>query len=192
MKVRNVNARSMFDRLTKAAVALVLSAVLLLGGAVTAPVQASAATHHTHVSASKAKAARLARKKARAKARKIAARKAKLRRAAAKIAARKAKLRRVKPTGWRSAKVSWYGPGFYGHGMAGGGKLYPRSMVVAHRSLPFGTKIQFTYKGKSVTAIVKDRGPFVSGRVFDLGPGTAKALKFGGVGKVRYRILKSS
>jgi rare lipoprotein A len=91
---------------------------------------------------------------------------------------------------WKSAKVSWYGPGFYGNTMAGGGTLQPTSMVVAHRSLPFGTKIQFTYNGKTCVAVVRDRGPYVGDRVFDLGPGTAKALGFSGVGTVQYRFVK--
>jgi rare lipoprotein A len=91
--------------------------------------------------------------------------------------------------GWSSAKVSWYGPGFYGRTMAGGGKLQQNSMVVAHRSLPFGTKIEFSYKGRTCTAVVQDRGPHIAGRVFDLGPGTAKTLGFSGVGTVQYRII---
>jgi len=86
--------------------------------------------------------------------------------------------------------VSWYGPGFYGHTMAGGGKLTPTSMVVAHRSLRFGTKVEIMYRGRRVIAVVKDRGPYVSGRTFDLGPGTAKALGFSGVGTVSWRIAK--
>lgn len=92
-------------------------------------------------------------------------------------------------SGWKTARVSWYGPGFYGNTMAGGGVLAPDSMVVAHRSLPFGTRIEFSYKGRSCTAVVQDRGPFSGGRVFDLGPGTARALGFSGVGTVSYRIL---
>ncbi|MDA3936456.1 MAG: septal ring lytic transglycosylase RlpA family protein [Actinomycetota bacterium] len=92
-------------------------------------------------------------------------------------------------TGWSSAKVSWYGPGFYGNTMAGGGVLTVDSMVVAHRSLPFGTRVQFEYNGRSVTAVVQDRGPFVGGRTFDLGPGVARALGFNGVHTVSYRIL---
>lgn len=91
--------------------------------------------------------------------------------------------------GMRTARVSWYGPGFYGHTMAGGGQLTPTSMVVAHRSLPFGTRVQINYRGRTITAVVRDRGPFVSGRTFDLGPGTAKALGFSGVGTISYRIL---
>ena len=91
--------------------------------------------------------------------------------------------------GWSSAKVSWYGPGFYGNTMAGGGVLTPSSMVVAHRTLPFGTRIEFSYNGRTCIAVVQDRGPHVSGRIFDLGPGTARTLGFSGVGTVQYRIL---
>lgn len=91
--------------------------------------------------------------------------------------------------GWKSAKVSWYGPGFIGNTMAGGGTLQWDSMVVAHRSLPFGTVIEFSYNGATCTAVVRDRGPYAGGRIFDLGPGTAAALGFSGVGTVQYRIL---
>lgn len=90
---------------------------------------------------------------------------------------------------WRLARASWYGPGFYGRTMAGGGRLRPDSLVVAHRSLRFGTRVLVSYKGRSVIAVVRDRGPFISGRTFDLGPGTAKRLGFSGVGVIRYRIL---
>jgi rare lipoprotein A (peptidoglycan hydrolase) len=96
---------------------------------------------------------------------------------------------RALPAGWRTAKVSWYGPGFYGRGMAGGGKLKIASMIVAHKKLPFGTKVQFYYNGKSITVPVQDRGPYVAGREFDLGPGTARYLGMMSVGTVQYRIL---
>lgn len=92
--------------------------------------------------------------------------------------------------GWQRAKVSWYGPGFIGNTMAGGGTLEWGSMVVAHRSLAFGTRIEFAYNGNTCVAVVMDRGPYVGGRVFDLGPGTAAALGFSGVGVVDYRILR--
>ncbi|MDF1542105.1 MAG: RlpA-like double-psi beta-barrel domain-containing protein [Anaerosomatales bacterium] len=92
-------------------------------------------------------------------------------------------------TGWQSAKASWYGPGFYGRRTASGAVLTEGMMNVAHKSLPFGTRIQFEYKGRTATAVVNDRGPYIHGRVFDLGPGTAQALGFGGVGMVKYRIL---
>lgn len=105
--------------------------------------------------------------------------------------AKKHKKKRIRAkTGWRRSNVSWYGPGLYGNGMAGGGKLRRDSMVVAHRSMKFGTKIQFRYKGRTAIAVVRDRGPFIGGRTFDLGPGTAKSLRFKGVGKVKWRIIR--
>lgn len=91
--------------------------------------------------------------------------------------------------GWSSARVSWYGPGFYGRSTASGAILTQGMMNVAHKSLAFGTRIQFEYNGKTCVAVVNDRGPYVGGRIFDLGPGTASALGFSGVGTVKYRIL---
>lgn len=91
---------------------------------------------------------------------------------------------------WRSARVSWYGPGFYGRHTASGAVLTQGMMNVAHRSLPFGTRIVFEYQGRTCTAVVNDRGPFIDGRLFDLGPGTAQALGFSGAGTVRWRFAR--
>ncbi|MBS3956906.1 MAG: hypothetical protein KGZ40_05200 [Clostridiales bacterium] len=90
---------------------------------------------------------------------------------------------------WLSARASWYGPGFYGRRTASGAVLTQGMMNVAHKTLPFGTQVQFEYRGRVVTAVVNDRGPHIAGRVWDLGPGTAKALGFTGVATVNYRIL---
>jgi rare lipoprotein A len=49
-------------------------------------------------------------------------------------------------------------------------------MVVAHRTLPYGTMVRFTYRGKSVTVPVDDRGPYVRGRVFDLSEAAARRI----------------
>lgn len=95
----------------------------------------------------------------------------------------------ISPDGWSTARASWYGPGFYGNSTASGKVLEPSSMFVAHRSLPFGTRIEFSYNGSTAVGVVEDRGPFSAGREFDLGPGLAAALGFGGVDNVSYRIL---
>lgn len=58
------------------------------------------------------------------------------------------------------------------------------SYGVANRTLPCGTKVHFRYGGRSVTATVDDRGPFVAGRDWDLNQNTAAALGFTGVGTV--------
>jgi hypothetical protein len=55
---------------------------------------------------------------------------------------------------------------------------------VANRSLPCGTKVRIRYGGRSVTATVDDRGPFVGGRDWDLNQNTAGALGFSGVGTI--------
>ena len=55
---------------------------------------------------------------------------------------------------------------------------------VANKTLPCGTKVALRYNGRSVTATVDDRGPFVAGRDWDLNENTAAALGFGGVGTV--------
>lgn len=85
------------------------------------------------------------------------------------------------------ATASWYGPGFYGRHTASGAPLTLGMMNVAHKSMPFGTKLTFYYDGRKACAEVNDRGPYVHGREFDLGPGTAVALRFGGVQQVGWR-----
>jgi rare lipoprotein A (peptidoglycan hydrolase) len=80
---------------------------------------------------------------------------------------------------WRSdANVSWYGPGFYGKRTACGIALTEKLLGVAHRTLPCGTRITFRNpaNGRTVTAAVVDRGPFVSGRQWDLTGGLCKKL----------------
>jgi hypothetical protein len=61
---------------------------------------------------------------------------------------------------------------------------YHSGLGVANRSLPCGTKVRFYHGGRTVTATVDDRGPYVGGRDWDLNQNTAAALGFGGVGTV--------
>ena len=46
----------------------------------------------------------------------------------------------------------------------------------AHKSLPCGTRVTFTYRGHTAVGTVEDRGPFIAGRTFDLSPGLREAL----------------
>jgi rare lipoprotein A len=55
---------------------------------------------------------------------------------------------------------------------------------VANRTLPCGTKVTLGYGGRTVTAVVDDRGPYAGGRTWDLNQNTASALGFAGVGTV--------
>ena len=70
---------------------------------------------------------------------------------------------------WKyDGNISWYGPGFWGQGTACGQTLTQTTLGVAHRTLPCGTLVTFRYNGTQVTVPVIDRGPYVSGRTWDL------------------------
>lgn len=70
-------------------------------------------------------------------------------------------------------KASYYNKG---HTTASGEKFDPKGLTVAHKSLPFGTKLDLCYNDKKITVRVNDRGPFVKNRILDLSEGAAKAL----------------
>ncbi len=69
-------------------------------------------------------------------------------------------------------------------------------LLVAHKTLPLGTRVAFRYHAsksapwKTIEAVVGDRGPYVSGRTFDLAWATAQALGIGDtVVTLEYRVL---
>jgi rare lipoprotein A (peptidoglycan hydrolase) len=87
------------------------------------------------------------------------------------------------------ATVSWYGPGFYGRPMACGGAMSANDDSVAHKSLPCGTKVRMCLN-RCTTAVVRDRGPYIPGRTFDLTPGVKSAIGMsGGTAQVRYAVI---
>jgi rare lipoprotein A len=83
---------------------------------------------------------------------------------------------------YREALASRYD--LYGGALACGGSLGYGSMVVAHKTLPCGTKVRVRYRGRTVTATVRDRGPYAGGREFDLAGAVARRLGFDGVGTI--------
>jgi peptidoglycan lytic transglycosylase len=85
-------------------------------------------------------------------------------------------------TSYRTAAASYYGPGLYGGALACGGTLQPATLGVANRTLPCGTRVRLRYRGRTVTVPVVDRGPYVSGRDFDLTAATRARLRFPGTG----------
>jgi hypothetical protein len=52
---------------------------------------------------------------------------------------------------------------------------------IASRTLPCGTKVTFSYGGRSLVATVDDRGPYVYSRTYDLNQNVAGALGMNGV-----------
>jgi rare lipoprotein A (peptidoglycan hydrolase) len=79
---------------------------------------------------------------------------------------------------WHSAMASSFGvgDGLIGNGMACGSKLTASVMAVANRSLACGTSVRIKIGSSVVVAKVMDRGPWVSGRTFDLAPAVCHAL----------------
>jgi rare lipoprotein A len=64
------------------------------------------------------------------------------------------------------------------------GRGHHGAMTCAHRTRPFGSVIRVTYRERSVSCVVNDRGPFIRGRVIDLSIGAARALGMTGSGIV--------
>lgn len=77
---------------------------------------------------------------------------------------------------YRRAKVTWYGPGFYGKKTACGVRLKKATLGVANKTLPCGTMVDLYNNGQTVTVPVIDRGPFRKGTSYDLTAATATAI----------------
>ncbi len=76
---------------------------------------------------------------------------------------------------------------------ANGERFNPNGMTAAHRTLPFGTRVQVTdvKTGRSVVVRINDRGPFIRNRVIDLSLGAARVvgLQRAGVARVKMVVL---
>jgi len=70
---------------------------------------------------------------------------------------------------------------------ASGIPLDDSALTAAHKSLPFGTKVQVTNKknGNTVTVTITDRGPYIRGRCIDITKAGARALGFAGLAPVK-------
>ena len=85
---------------------------------------------------------------------------------------------------------------FYSTGLktANGERFDPGQLTAAHRTLPFGTRLQVTnmQTGKTVMVRVNDRGPYIYGRELDLSRFAAESLGIvdQGVVKVHMAIVQ--
>jgi rare lipoprotein A (peptidoglycan hydrolase) len=87
-----------------------------------------------------------------------------------------------------AARATWYGPGLYGERTACGKVLRRFTIGVAHRKLPCGTNVTFSYAGRTVVAPVIDRGPFRRGFMWDLTAATAEQLGLTGSARLLYSV----
>lgn len=88
----------------------------------------------------------------------------------------------------RCGKASWYA--LYSR-TASGEMMNPNLLTAAHRSLPFGTRVEVTNlaNGKSVVVRINDRGPFIKGRVIDVSKGAAKKIGMIRSGVARVKVI---
>jgi peptidoglycan lytic transglycosylase len=78
----------------------------------------------------------------------------------------------------RVGKASFYAKMFAGRTMADGTPMQPTGSNAASRTLPLGTTAKVTNleTGKTAVVTIRDRGPYVSGRIVDLSPATARQI----------------
>jgi rare lipoprotein A (peptidoglycan hydrolase) len=70
-------------------------------------------------------------------------------------------------------------------------KLRKKTIGVAHKTLPCGTLLDFSFRGKSIAVPVIDRGPFVAGISYDFTIEVAKRLGFVNTGRGFVGVLRS-
>lgn len=92
-----------------------------------------------------------------------------------------------------TGQASFYGGRSHGRKMANGERFDKMSDSCAHRQHPFGTRLRVSAgDGRSVTCVVRDRGPFVAGRIVDLSVAGARALGIerSGTADVTVRVVR--
>ena len=90
--------------------------------------------------------------------------------------------------------ASWYGKKFHGRSTASGARFDMHRQSAAHRTLPFGTRVNVTNleNGLATVVVINDRGPFVDGRIIDLSRAAAKELDMiqAGVAQVEIEVIE--
>lgn len=99
--------------------------------------------------------------------------------------------------GWSQiGEASWYGrgDGFQGRRTASGAVFDTMTPMCAHKSLRFGSRTLVTNleNGRQTWCIVRDRGPFVPGRIIDLSLYSARqiGMEQAGTAPVRIEVLR--
>lgn len=84
--------------------------------------------------------------------------------------------------------ASWYHEGAR---TATGERYNPDGITAAHRTLPFGTRVQVRNQrtGRTVVVRINDRGPFIRGRIIDLSRGAKRVLGMDGLASVCIAVL---
>jgi rare lipoprotein A (peptidoglycan hydrolase) len=77
-----------------------------------------------------------------------------------------------------AALATWFGPGLFGNQTACGQVLTRRLVGLANRTLPCGTLVKVSFRGRALTIPVVDRGPYGPLHAsFDLTQAAARMLR---------------
>lgn len=86
--------------------------------------------------------------------------------------------------------VSYYGREFAGRKTASGERFNPGALTMAHKSLPFGTRVKVTNvkNNRSVVVRVNDRGPSQPDRIGDVSQAAAAKLRMTRSGVIEAKL----
>jgi hypothetical protein len=96
-----------------------------------------------------------------------------------------------RPVVHKTAIATWFGPGFYGQKTACGQTLTPLVVGVANRTLPCGTLVKVSYRGRRLVVPVIDRGPYANGADWDLTTEAARTLGVEETVRIGTRVVGS-
>ena len=87
----------------------------------------------------------------------------------------------------------YYADSLDGNPTASGEPYDKNAMTAAHRTLPFGTKVEFTNlsNDKSVVVRINDRGPHTKNRIIDVSRAAAEKLDILDSGTAKVRVEKN-
>jgi rare lipoprotein A len=97
----------------------------------------------------------------------------------------------VDPHGYHAeGQASYYGARHHGNKTASGERFDQNALTAAHRSLPFGSRVQVTNlrNDKTVVVRINDRGPYAKKRIIDLSQKAAEQLDMLRDGVVPVRV----
>ncbi|MBU0901556.1 septal ring lytic transglycosylase RlpA family protein [Pseudomonas spirodelae] len=101
----------------------------------------------------------------------------------------------IDPNGYRAeGQASYYGARHHGNKTASGERFDQHALTAAHRSLPFGSRVQVTNlrNDKTVVVRINDRGPYAKKRIIDLSQKAAEQLDMLRDGVVPVRVEQLS
>ncbi len=90
--------------------------------------------------------------------------------------------------------ASFYARKFHNRRMADGTRFNINGTSAASRTLPLGTSVRVTNRtnGRTARLTIRDRGPYVGGRILDVSPAVARGLGFHrqGVARVTVQVVR--